>query len=394
MAEKWTVGIVKGDIGGVGHNHVHREVLEALDQEIAAKTKGLLEDYFVIHFGDDVGWVFSTKLHPDTPELHRAFMEIFWNIGERFEYMTYASLQDFRERVTGVLNVSGMGPAIATLHWTPAHSGETVAVICMDKTQPGTFNAPLMRMYADPWHTTLGFTNDSNMRHGFTLEVWDSIEHKSTKFKMPEDLYKATTYLAHPYRYCIKRIYANPGNRIRRPDEAVCCVSTERVFEVRGEYAGKDDPVAITLLHSGAPPTGCLASAFFSEPIFGAGWMNGSCYAPVCPTVMEETMCSMNDGPIALVILGFTVGDDLTLHGYDGNGKYYDLCVHPAAKVAAERAINLAHEMLAFGFFQPTLAEREVQEKTFREAVFRELEGEVQWEPLPEISPVAKPKRA
>jgi len=389
MAEKWTVGVVKGDIGAIGHNHVHREVLEALEEELAKKAKGLLADYFVIHFGDDVGWVFSTDLHPDEPKLHQCFMDIFWTVGERFEYMTYATLQDFKERVEGVLNVSGMGPAIAALHWTPVHPGETVAVMGMDKTQPGSFNVPIMRMYADPWHTTLGLTNDKNMRHGYTFEVWDTIDHKVSFFKMPEDLYKALTFLAHPYRYCIKRVYANPGNRLRRPDEAICCVSTEKVFEVKGEYAGKDDPVAITLLHSGAPPTGCLANAFFNEPLFGAGWMNGSCYSPVCPTPMEETMCSINDGPIPLVILGFTVADDLTLHGFDGNGKYYDLCKHPAAKLAAERAINLAHEMLSFGFIQPTLAEREIQEKTFREAVFRELEEEVEWKPLPKMPSLA-----
>jgi len=56
-------------------------------------------------------------------------------------------------------------------------TAEPVVAFMMDKTEPGAFNLPIFKIFADPFNTA-GLVIDPACHHGFTFEVWDIMEHK------------------------------------------------------------------------------------------------------------------------------------------------------------------------------------------------------------------------
>lgn len=47
----------------------------------------------------------------------------------------------------------------------------------MDKTDPGAFNLPIYKMFADPFNT-IGLVIDPNAVAGFRFEIWDIFDSK------------------------------------------------------------------------------------------------------------------------------------------------------------------------------------------------------------------------
>ena len=57
-------------------------------------------------------------------------------------------------------------------------------LLLADKTEPGAWNLPLFRMFADPF-TTAGLVIDAKMHAGFAFEVYDLYEEKRLVFDCP-----------------------------------------------------------------------------------------------------------------------------------------------------------------------------------------------------------------
>ncbi len=154
---------------------------------------------------------------------------------------------------------------------------EPVVTFHMDKTEPGAFNLPIFRMFADPFNTA-GLVIDPKMHMGFRFEVWDILEHKRVILNTPEELYDLLALIGAKSRYVIKRVYPKPGHPIPE-NEPVAVVSTEKLYEVAGEYVGKDDPVAIVRAQSGLPALGEVLEPF-AFPHLVSGWMRGFSQRP------------------------------------------------------------------------------------------------------------------
>ena len=56
-----------------------------------------------------------------------------------------------------------------------------------DKTEPGAWNYPLFKMFADPFNTP-GLVIDTKMHKGFTFEVHDLKEGTRITLGCPEEM--------------------------------------------------------------------------------------------------------------------------------------------------------------------------------------------------------------
>ena len=77
-------------------------------------------------------------------------------------------------------NIRGMGPGVAEMEINERTS-EPVVAFMMDKTEPGAFNLPIFKIFADPFNTA-GLVIDPACHHGFTFEVWDIMEHRRSSW--------------------------------------------------------------------------------------------------------------------------------------------------------------------------------------------------------------------
>ncbi len=300
---KVTVSVIKADIGGYpGHSTVHPEVVKTVKESLAeAKIKGIILDFFVGWCGDDVNLVMTHTKGVDNAEVHRLAWDAFkagTEVAKRLKL--YGAGQDLlKDAFSG--NVRGMGPGVAELEFEERGS-EPIIVFMMDKTDPGAFNLPVYRMFADPFSTP-GLVIDPNMQGGFSFEVYDTLEGRKITFRTPEEMYSMLAFVGSRSRYVIKRVFPGPHNKVAE-SEAVCCVSTDKLSQVAGTYVGKDDPVAIVRCQSGLPSVG-EAIEPFSFPHLVSGWMRGSHQGPMMPCSMEQAMPTRLDGPPRVVALGF-----------------------------------------------------------------------------------------
>ena len=93
-------------------------------------------------------------------------------------------------------NIKGMGPGLAEMEFTERTS-EPVIVFMADKTEPGAWNLPLYKMFADPFNT-IGLVIDPKMHAGFVFEVMDLINDKLITFSCPSEIYDLLVFLVHP----------------------------------------------------------------------------------------------------------------------------------------------------------------------------------------------------
>lgn len=338
MESKITLTAVKADIGGfVGHSSVHPALLEKVKECLEQKNKGLLIDFHVTHVGDDINLFLTHKEGIDSANIHELAWDTFKEATEVAKKLKlYGAGQDLLEdSFSG--NIKGLGPGIAEMEFVERPS-EPVIIFMADKTEPGAWNYPLYKIFADPFNT-IGLVIDPKMHEGFKFEVHDLIENKKIIFSLPEELYNLLIFIGAPGRYCIKNIFS------KTTGEIAATSSTQRLNLLAGRYVGKDDPVCIVRCQSGLPAVG-EALEPFANPHLVSGWMRGSHSGPLMPVSLNNATPTRFDGPPRVVALGFQMC----------NGKFIgpqDFFADIAFDNARQKANDLANYLRRLGPFEP-----------------------------------------
>ncbi|HHY14234.1 MAG TPA: fructose 1,6-bisphosphatase [Thermoanaerobacterales bacterium] len=338
MESKITLTAVKADIGGfVGHSSVHPALLEKVEECLEQKKEGLLIDFHVTHVGDDINLFLTHKEGIDATNIHKLAWDTFNEATEVAKKLKlYGAGQDLLEdSFSG--NIKGLGPGIAEMEFVERPS-EPIIIFMADKTEPGAWNFPLYKIFADPFNT-IGLVIDPGMHKGFEFEVHDLIENKKITFSLPEELYDLLVFIGAPGRYCIKNIFS------KTTGEIAATSSTQRLNLMAGRYVGKDDPVCIVRCQSGLPAVGEVLEPF-ANPHLVSGWMRGSHTGPLMPVSLADATPTRFDGPPRVVGLGFQMC----------NGKFVgpqDFFADIAFDNARQQAADLADYLRRLGPFEP-----------------------------------------
>lgn len=361
---KTTVSIIKADVGGYpGHATVHPELIKKAEEELGmAKKQGEINDYFVGRCGDDLDLIMSHNHGVDNEKVHRLAWDTFVAATEVAKKLKlYGAGQDLlSDTFSG--NIKGMGPGSAEIEFVERKSDPLVCFL-MDKTEPGAFNLPIYKMFADPFNTA-GLVIDKGPHHGFRFEVYDVMENKKVLLDCPEEMYDLLALIGGKSRYVIKRVFPREGNPVPA-QEAVACISTDKLSKIAGKYVGKDDPVAMVRAQSGLPALGEVLEPW-SFPHLVSGWMRGSHNGPIMPCSMDEANPTRFDGPPRVVALGFQVAEGML-------GKPVDLFRDAAFDRARKKALAVADYMRAHGPFEPHRLPAEDMEYTTLPAVLEKL---------------------
>ncbi|MDV6014255.1 fructose-1,6-bisphosphate aldolase/phosphatase [Haloechinothrix sp. LS1_15] len=363
-----TLSIIKADTGGfVGHSAVHPDMEHAAREWLAdAVNTGLLSDGQVASCGDDLALIMVHGHGADAEAVHSFAWELFQHttsIAQRLGL--YGAGQDLlSDAFSG--NLRGMGPGYAELEFTERPS-EPMICFLADKTEPGAWNLPLYRMFADPFNTA-GLVIDKNMHPGFLFEVYDLHEEKRIVFDCPSELYDMLMYIGAPARYVVHRIHS------KTLAATAAATSTQRLSLIAGKYVGKDDPVMIVRCQSGLPAVGEVLEPF-AFPYTVAGCMRGSHHAPLMPVGLDQAHPTRFDGPPRVVALGFQVTD----------GKLVgprDLFADPSFDRARQQANVTMDYLRRHGPFEPHRLPLEDLEYT----TMRQLEDDLtdRWQPIHE----------
>jgi fructose 1,6-bisphosphate aldolase/phosphatase len=368
---KVTISAIKADVGGyVGHGDVHPDMIAEAESRVReGVAEGLLIDGKVNRCGDDLNMVLSHEKGVDAEDVHRFGWDVFdacTKVAERLHL--YGAGQDIlADAFSG--NIRGAGPGVAELEIEERPS-EPIVVFAADKTEPGAWNLPLYKIFADPFNTA-GLVIDPKMHHGFTFEVHDLIENKAAFFECPDDLYDLLVYIGTPSRFVIKHVFRKDDR-----DEPVAATSTSRLSLIAGRYVGKDDPIMIVRAQSGLPAVGEVLEPF-AFPHIVAGWMRGSHHGPLMPCALDSSTPSRFDGPPRVVGMGFQVAD----------GKLVgprDLLGDSAFDRARQIALEVTDYMRRMGPFEPERLPLEEMEYTTMPEVAERL-GE-RWQDLEEAA--------
>lgn len=355
---KLTLTVIKADVGGfVGHSDVHPKLLERAEEYLEMNGKNLLQDFKVSHVGDDINLIMTHYGGVDNGDVHRLAWDTFQSVTEvARELKLYGAGQDLlRDAFSG--NVKGLGPGVAEMEFEERPS-EPVIIFAADKTEPGAWNYPLYKMFADPFNT-IGLVIDPKMHDGFKFEVYDLKDNKKILLSAPEELYDLLVLIGAPGRYCIKAVYS------KSTGEIASASSTQRLNLMAGKYVGKDDPVCIVRCQSGLPAVG-EALEPFANPHMVSGWMRGSHSGPLMPVSVRDSAPTRFDGPPRVVALGFQIC----------NGKLIgpqDFFADPAFDRAREKANEIADYMRHLGPFEPHRLHLEEMEYTTMPQVMKKL---------------------
>ncbi|MEM4649875.1 MAG: fructose-1,6-bisphosphatase, partial [Candidatus Bathyarchaeia archaeon] len=325
--------------------------------------KNLLIDYYVFNCGDDLELLMTHNYGEGNSKIHELAWNTFKEVTEKVskKFKLYAAGQDLlTEAFSG--NIKGMGPGVAEMEIIERQS-EPIVVFAADKTEPGAFNFPLFKIFADPT-STAGLVIDPSMHEGFTFRVMDVIEHKTVDLQCPAEMYDLLGLIGTTSRYVIERVF-------RTKDKLLAAVSsTTRLSLIAGKYVGKDDPCMIVRCQHGLPAVGEVLVPF-GLPHLVAGFMRGSHIGPLMPVGLKDAKCTLFDGPPRVVALGFNISDG-QLIGVKGN--------EPAdlfADVAFDRARAIANEVTDYirrhGEFMPARLGPEEMEYTTLPKILEKL---------------------
>ncbi|MCS7122301.1 MAG: fructose-1,6-bisphosphatase [Archaeoglobaceae archaeon] len=352
---KITVSLIKADVGSVaGHSLVPQEIISLAEGCLkeAVESK-LIIDFRVFNAGDDLELLITHRKGVDSEEIHGLAWNTFVKAANKAKEMKlYGAGQDLlKDAFSG--NVRGLGPGVAEIEFTERRS-EPLVVFMMDKTEPGAFNFPIFKIFADPFNTA-GLVIDPAMHSGFIFEIWDIKEHRRVFMASPEEMYDILALIGSKGRFVIKRVYPKKGGKLPA-DEPVAVVSTEKLYEVAGEYVGKDDPVAILRAQAGLPAVGEILEAF-SFPHLVSGWMRGSHNGPVLPVPFRYSKCTRFDGPPRCIAAGFQLCDGKLIGPVD-------LFDDPAFEYTRMKAMEITEYMRRHGPFEPHRLPHEEMEYT------------------------------
>ncbi|RVX41987.1 fructose 1,6-bisphosphate aldolase/phosphatase [Nonomuraea polychroma] len=334
-----TLSIIKADTGGfVGHGAVHPDMMDEARRELGrAIDSGLLIDGHVANCGDDISLIMTHTYGADSALIHSFAWDTFQattHIAK--ELGLYGAGQDLlSDAFSG--NLRGMGPGYAELEFQERPS-EPVLCFLADKTEPGAWNLPLYKIFADPFNTA-GLVIDTKMHTGFAFEVYDLQQEKRITFDCPAEVYDMLMYIGAPSRYVIHSV------RSKTLDETAAATSTQRLSLIAGKYVGKDDPVMIVRCQSGLPAVG-EALEPFAFPYTVAGCMRGSHHAPFLPVSTDHGHPSRFDGPPRVVALGFQIHDGKMIGPRD-------MFADPAFDRARDQAGEIMDYLRRHGPFEP-----------------------------------------
>lgn len=362
---KVTLSHIKADIGSLpGHTTVHSKVIEEVTKFVTEHSTGVIWDSQIGYVGDDVQITMVHDKGTNASEVHKLAWDAFKAGTEVAKDLgLYGAGQDLlKDSFSG--NIKGMGPGIAEMEITPRRS-EPFIVYMMDKTEPGAFNFPIYKMFADPFNTP-GLVIDQNMHNGFRFEVWDIEEAKAIMLETPGEMYDLLSLIGTKGKYVIKRVYTREDHE-KLPDENVAVITTDKLSFIAGEYVGKDDPAAIVRIQSGLPASGEAMEAF-SHPYLVSGWMRGSFNGPLMPVSMKDSKMVRFDGPPRVVASGFVYKD----HKLAGPVDMFD---DPAYDNARNLASSIADYLRRMGPFEPHRLPEEDMEYTTLPKVMDKLKG-------------------
>ncbi len=359
--KKVTISVIKADIGSLaGHHIVHPDLLATASRVLAeAKRKGLIIDFYVTGVGDDLQLIMTHTKGEDSPDIHGLAWDAFKKAAQVAKDLgLYAAGQDLlSDAFSG--NIKGMGPGVAEME-IEERKAEPIITFHADKTEPGAFNLPFFRVFADPFNTA-GLVIDPRMHEGFRFQIMDVHEGKVVELSSPEEMYDILALIGTTGRYVVKRVYRKTDNLI------AAVVSSERLNLIAGKYVGKDDPVAIVRTQHGLPAVGEVLEAF-SLPHLVAGWMRGSHVGPLMPVAQRDAKCTRFDGPPRIVALGWQIK----------NGKLIgpaDLFDDPAFDETRRLAQRVAEYIRRHGPFMPHRLGPEEMEYTTLPQVLEKLKG-------------------
>lgn len=361
---KTTFSVIKADVGGwPGHAKVHPDLEKmAYKHLIDAQREKIITDFHVTHCGDDLELIMTHTNGADAKEVHQLAWNTFLATTEKARDLgLYGAGQDMlSDAFSG--NVRGMGPGVAEIEFTE-RKAEPVITFLMDKTEPGAFNLPIYKIFADPFNTA-GLVIDPSIHSGFVFEVWDILEHKSVFLKTPEEMYDLLALIGAKSRFVVKRVFPKEDSKLPAK-EPVSAISTEKLYQIAGEYVGKDDPVAIVRAQSGLPAVGEVLEGF-SKAHLVSGWMRGSHNGPLMPVPVRNAQCTRFDGPPRVVALGFQVKNAKMTQPVD-------LFDDPAFDHVRAEALHITDYMRRMGPFEPHRLPMEDMEYTTLPKVMKKL---------------------
>ncbi|MBI3978041.1 MAG: fructose 1,6-bisphosphatase [Chloroflexi bacterium] len=366
-----TVSVIKADVGGyVGHGEVHPAMMERSRQLLAQSD--LLIDFHVTRVGDDINLIMTHQHGVDSPRIHGLAWDTFKQVTEvARELKQYGAGQDLLvDAFSG--NVRGLGPGVCEMEFEERPS-EPIIVFMADKTEPGAWNFPLYKIFADPFNTP-GLVIDSKMHRGFTFEVHDLKAGTCITLDCPEELYDLLMFIGAPGRFVMKQVISREMNEI-------CAVATTtKLSLIAGRYVGKDDPSLIVRCQSGMPAVGEVIEPF-AVPYWVNGWMRGSHCGPLMPCAVEDARPSRMDGPPRVVALGFQIA----------NGKLIgprDMFADSGFDRARQIANEMADMMRRQGPFEPHRLHLDELEYTTMPQIMARLQ--TRWQEIPEPGQTAR----
>ncbi|MCD6248645.1 MAG: fructose 1,6-bisphosphatase [Hadesarchaea archaeon] len=368
MAEKTTVSVIKCDVGSLaGHHVVPKPLLDIARKRLQeAQETGLINSHFVFNAGDDLELLMVHQKGEGNEEIHKLAWDTFQEAAEKAkELKLYGAGQDILKTAFSG-NVRGMGPGVAEMEFEERGS-DPVVVFAADKTEPGAFNYPMYKIFADPFNTA-GLVIDPSMTGGFKFEVLDVYENKKVVMKTPEESYELIALIGNPGRYTISHVW-------RAEDGVICAAtSTTRLSLIAGKYVGKDDPVSIVRAQHGMPALGEILAPFMHS-YFVEGWMRGSHWGPLMPVGLKDSRCAVFDGPPRIVALGMQICNGKIASDKDGNPLIADLFADPSFDLARREAVEYAVTLRRMGEFEPARLGPESMEYTTLPEVLEKLKG-------------------
>ncbi|MEM2878082.1 MAG: fructose-1,6-bisphosphate aldolase/phosphatase [Candidatus Hadarchaeales archaeon] len=368
MARKTTVSVIKCDVGSLaGHSTVPEPLKAVAEKKMReAEESGLINSHYVFNAGDDLELLMTHHRGENDKEIHSLAWDTFSEAAERAKKLKlYGAGQDLLKTAFSG-NVKGLGPGVAEMEIEERKS-EPIMVLAADKTEPGAFNFPLFKTFADPFNTA-GLVIDPQMSGGFKFEVFDVIESMKVVLKAPEEMYELIALIGTPGRYIASHVW-------RAKDDLVCAAtSTTRLSLIAGKYVGKDDPVCILRLQHGLPALG-EALAPFMHSYLVEGWMRGSHWGPLMPVGLKDSKCTAFDGPPRIVALGFQLCDGKIATDDYGKPMIADLFEDPAFDLARREAAEHAVMLRRMGEFEPARLGMEAMEYTTLPEVLEKLKN-------------------
>ncbi|HZU17378.1 MAG TPA: fructose-1,6-bisphosphate aldolase/phosphatase [Candidatus Dormibacteraeota bacterium] len=367
-----TLSIIKADTGGyVGHGDVHPDLLATASRALkAAVEDGRLRDGQVNRVGDDLALIMTHTHGTESQVVHGLAWEVFEaTTGVARKLGLYGAGQDLLgDAFSG--NLRGLGPGYAEMTFEERPS-EPVVVFLADKTEPGAFNYPLARMFADPFSSP-GLVIDTKMHAGFAFEVLDLKRSRHLTLVTPEEYYDLLMLIGAPHRFVVRQV------RSRALDTVAAATSVQRLSLIAGRYVGKDDPVLAVRAQSGLPAVGEVLEPFALPHLVG-GWMRGSHFGPLMPCGIADATPSRFDGPPRIVAIGYQVTDGRLIGPRD-------LFADPGFDRARQMALELADHLRRTGPFEPHRAGLDELEYTTMPALFEALAE--RWTPEGTPAPV------